>query len=105
MPEQVTCLGQRHCQLFVSRVYTNLCKRIMNVADMMTNEGIASNKDECKLIGEAPNRVLQYNVVHAAVHNILGDFDNEALNDELTDAPLFHGQKLYSVSNFRGKYS
>ena len=72
----------------------------MNVADMMTHEGIASNKDECKLIGEAPNRVLQYTVVHAAVHNILGDFDNEALNDELTDVPLFHGQKVYTVSSF-----
>ena len=54
---------------------------------MMTHEGTASYKDKCKLIGEAPNRVLQYNVVHAAVHNILGDFDNEALNDELTDVP------------------
>ena len=43
--------------------------------------------------------------MHAAVHNLLRDFDNEALNDELTDAPLFHGQKLYSVSNFRGKSS
>ena len=87
MPEQVTCLRQRLCQLFVSRVYTNLCKRIMNVADMMTHEGTASYKDECKLIGEAPNRVLQYTVVHAAVHNILGHFDNEALNDKLTDVP------------------
>ena len=43
--------------------------------------------------------------VHAVVHNLLRDFDNEALNGELTDAPLFHGQKLYSVSNFRGKNS
>ena len=43
--------------------------------------------------------------MHAAVHNHSRDFDNEALNDELTDAPLFHGQKLYSVSNFREKYS
>ena len=54
---------------------------------MMTYEGTASNKDECKLIGEAPNRVLQYTVVHAAVHNVLGHFDNEALNDKLTDVP------------------
>ena len=28
----------------------------MNVADMMTPEGIASYKEVCKLIGEAPNR-------------------------------------------------
>ena len=28
-------------------------------------------------------------------------FDNEALNDKLTDVPLFHGEKIYTVSNFR----
>ena len=66
---------------------------IMNVADMMTPEGIASYQDVCKLIGETPNRVLQYNVIHAAVHNLLRDFDNEILNDELTDIPLFHDRK------------
>ena len=73
----------------------------MNVADMMTPEGIASYQDVCKLIGETPES--QYSIVHAAVHNILRDFDNEALNDELTDVPLFHGQKIYTVSNFREK--
>ena len=61
----------------------------MNVADMMTPEGIASYQDVCKL-REAPNRVLQYNinVVQAAVHNLLRDFDNKVLNDKLTDVPL-----------------
>ena len=29
------------------------------------------------------------------------DFDSKALNDGLTDAPLFHGKKIYSVSTFR----
>ena len=52
------------------------------------------------VIGEAPNTVLQYNVVHAAVHNFLCHFGNKALNDKLTDVPLFHGQKIYTVSNF-----
>ena len=67
----------------------------------MTSEGIASYQYVCKLT-EAPNRVLQYkvNVVHTAVHNLLHDFDNKALNDKLTDVPLFHGQKIYTVSNF-----
>ena len=55
------------------------------------------------VIGEATNRVLQYNVVHAAVHNFLCHFGNEALNDKLTDVPLFHGQKIYTVSNFSKK--
>ena len=55
----------------------------------------------CELIGEALNRVLQHNFVYAAVHNVLRDFDNEALNDKLIDAPLFHGEKIYSVSNIR----
>ena len=73
------------------------------MADMMMPEGTASYQDVCKLIGETPNRVLQYSIVHAAVHNILRDFDNEAFNDELTDVPLFYGQKIYTVSNFRKK--
>ena len=69
------------------------------MADMMTPEGTASYQDVRKLIGETANRVLQYSIVH----NILRDFDNEALNDELTDVPLFHGQKIYTVNNFRKK--
>ena len=35
--------------------------------------------------------MLQYNAVH------------EALNVELTDVPLFHGEKIYTVSNFGKK--
>ena len=31
------------------------------------------------------------------------DFDNEVLNDEFINVPLFHGQKIYTVSNFRQK--
>ena len=74
---------------------------IMTVADILTPEGIVSFQSVCKLTGEVSNRVLQYNVIHAAVHYRLRDFDNEALNVKLTDVSLFHGQKIYTVSNFR----
>ena len=82
----VTCQGKVYFKDWITA-------GIMNVADMMTPEGIASYQDVCKLIGETPNRVLQYNVIHAAVHNLLRDFDNEILNDELTDITLFHDRK------------
>ena len=71
------------------------------MADILTPEGIVSFQSVCKLTGEVSNRVLQYNVIHAAVHYRLRDFDNEALNVKLTDVSLFHGQKIYTVSNFR----
>ena len=41
---------------------------IMYVADIATYEGIVPYQTICKLIGEAPNRRLQYNVIHAAVN-------------------------------------
>ena len=93
----VTCQGQ------VLYLKDWIKAGIMNVADTMTPKAIASYKDLCKRIGEAPNRVLQYSVVPAAFHDFLRDFDNEALNDELTDVPLFLGQKIYTVSKFRQK--
>ena len=41
---------------------------IMYVADIVTSDGIPPYKTICKLIGEAPKRKVQYNVIHEAVH-------------------------------------
>ena len=73
----------------------------MEKCNMSKSSDVFSYRSVCKLIGEALNRVLEHNVVYAAVHNVLRDFDNEALNDKFTDVSLFHGEKIYTVSNFR----
>jgi len=53
----------------------------MEKCSMSKSSDVFSYQSVCKLIGEALNRVLEHNVVYAAVHNVLRDFDNEALND------------------------
>lgn len=69
---------------------------------MTKSSDVFSYQSVCQLIGEALNRALQHNVVDAAVHNVLRDFDNEAVNDKLIDAPLFHSEKIYNETcNFR----
>ena len=40
---------------------------VMYVADIVASEGIVPYRTTCKLIGEAPNRRLQYNVIHATL--------------------------------------
>jgi len=68
---------------------------------MSKSSDVFSYQSVCKQIGKALNRVSQHNFLYAAVHNVLRDFDNEALNNKFTDVPLFHGEKIYTVSNFR----
>ena len=41
---------------------------IIYVANIVTSESILPYQTICTLLGEAPNRRLQYNVIHAAVH-------------------------------------
>ena len=67
---------------------------IMYVADIVIAEGILPFQTTCKLIGEAPHRRLQYNVIHAAVHTFQSNFGRESLNDDLADAPVFHDEKF-----------
>ena len=64
------------------------------MADIVTSEGILPYQTICKLIGEAPNRRLQYNVIHAAVQTFYSNFGRESLNDDLADAPVFHDEKF-----------
>ena len=53
----------------------------MKKCNMSKSRDVFCYQSVCELIGEALNRVLQHNFVYAAVHNVLRDFDNEALND------------------------
>ena len=75
----------------------------MNVADMVTPEGNVPYETVCRLIGQSPNRMLQYNVVRSAVRAFLHNFDIHSLDVGLSKIPLFHDEKIYTVSNFRGK--
>ena len=47
---------------------------IMSVADMVTSEGIVPYQTVCRLVGRAPNRILQYNVVCMAVCTFFTQF-------------------------------
>ena len=47
---------------------------IMSVADMVTLEGIVPYQTVCRLVGCAPNRILQYNVVCMAVCTFFTQF-------------------------------
>ena len=76
----------------------------MNMADIVTSEGIAPYESVCRLIGQAPQRILQYNVVRTAVRTSLHTiFDIKTLNIGLTDIPLVHDEKIYTASNIRIK--
>ena len=75
----------------------------MSVADMVTSEGIVPYQTVCRLVGCAPNRILQYNVVRTAVRTFLHNFDIKALNIALTEIPFFHDEKVYTARNFRKK--
>ena len=70
---------------------------------MVTSEGIVPYQTVCRLVGRAPNRILQYNVVRTAVRTFLHNFDIKALNIGLTEIPLFHDEKVYIARNFRRK--
>lgn len=76
----------------------------MNMADIVTSEGIAPYESVCRLIGQAPQRILQHNVVRTAVRTSLHTiFDIKTLNIGLTDIPLVHDEKIYTASNIRIK--
>ena len=46
---------------------------ITNMADMVTSEGIVPYQTVCRLIEQAPNRILRYNVVRTAVREGEGE--------------------------------
>ena len=69
----------------------------------MPSEGIVPYEIACRLIGQSPNRRLQYNVVRSAVRTFLHKFDTKTLNVGSIEIHLFHDEKIYTVSNFRGK--
>ena len=50
----------------------------------------------CRLVGRAPNRILQYDVVRTAVRTLLHNFDIKELN-----IPLFHDEKIYTTRNIK----
>ena len=58
---------------------------IIYVANIVTSESILPYQTICTLLGEAPNRRLQYNVIHAAVQTFYSNFGRESLNDDLAD--------------------
>ena len=74
---------------------------ITNVADMVILEDIVPFQTVYSLIGLAPNKIPQYNVARTAVRSSLQDFDIKAFNVGLTESPLYHDEKIYTVSNFR----
>ena len=75
------------------------------MADMVTSEGIVRYQTVCRLVGRAPNSILQSNVVRTAVCTffVIQNFDIKAVNIGLTEIPLFHDEKVYTARNFRRK--
>ena len=70
---------------------------------MVTSEGIVPHQTACRLVGRAPNRIMQYNVVRTADRTCLHSFDVKALNIGLTEIPLFHDEKVYTARTFMKK--
>ena len=80
-----------------------LCaKNAEYVKDIKGPSGFITFQDICNKIGNSPSRILEYNVVTAAVYtfvhsdNVCGTVDTE-----LSDQPLFCNRKINTLKDFR----
>ena len=67
--------------------------------DIVSDQGFCSYQIMCAMLGNAPSRILEYNVVSSAVIKYLREI-NDTLVDTKNGRPLFYGKLITTVSCF-----
>ena len=76
--------------------------KILYVKDIKGPSGFLTFQDICNKLGSSPNRILEYNVVRAAVNTFVHSVDGcDTVDIELSDLPSFCNRKINSVKDFR----
>ena len=77
--------------------------KILYVKEIKGHSGFLTFQDICNKLGSSPNRILEYNVVRAAVNTFVHSVDGcDTVDTELSDLPRFvMFRKIKSVHDFR----
>ena len=74
----------------------------MTVEDVTNeNQHVLLFDDICERLGRTPNRILEYNVVCAAVKSFLSKTDNHCMNKIIFEKPTFCGSYISTLKDFR----
>ena len=75
---------------------------ILVVKDMCDSQGVISYREVCTKIGETPSRMLEYNVVAAAVRQYVAKVhEQDRFDIDFSHPPLFCGRQIFSCREFR----
>jgi len=76
--------------------------KILYVKDIKGPSGFITFQDICNKIGNCPSRILEYNVVRAAVYTFVHSHNIcDTADPELSDRPLFCNRKINTAKDFR----
>ena len=76
--------------------------KILYVKDIKGPSGFITFQDICNKIGNSPSRILEYNVVRAAVYRFVHSHNVcDTADPELSDRPLFCNRKINTAKDFR----
>ena len=76
--------------------------KILYVKDIKGPSGFITFQDICNKIGNSPSRILEYNVVRAAVYTFVHSHNVcDTADPELSDRPLFCNRKINTAKDFR----
>ena len=76
--------------------------KILYVKDIKGPSGFITFQDMCNKIGNSPSRILEYNVVRAAVYRFVHSHNVcDTADPELSDRPLFCNRKINTAKDFR----
>ena len=76
--------------------------KILCVKKIKGPSGFITFQDICNKIGNSPSRILEYNVVRAAVYTFVHSHNVcDTVDSELSDRPLFCNRKLNTAKDFR----
>ena len=75
---------------------------ILYVKDIKGPIGSITFQDICNKIGNSPSRILEYNVVRAAVYTFVHSHNVcDTVDPELSDQPHFFNRKINTTKDFR----
>lgn len=76
--------------------------KVFKISDLYGPNGMCSYQELCNRIGTSPGRILEYNVVSAAVQSFVSKVHEQNRSDvDFSNSPLFHGKKCSTCKDFR----